>query len=223
MDTNFSNIPAPAPAPAEANMNKAPENVFRAPEITSESIMELMSSRDENGHSPSDVFFTLERVKNVTPGKTYYEYSDDDKEFIDSISVRDCAVEMYSLNGALINLNLIFDTPQSAYLADCMDMLNRFRVAGEDLVVKGIEDQALVLTVTIAPDEMMGKGACVCTLPTMYTRCLADNGENTALFLQFFSQDVRFVCVEMTEEEEKEITADALRMEAAASEYNDAE
>lgn len=220
MDTNFSNIPAPAPEPAEVDMNKAPENVFQTSEITSESIMELMSSRDENGHSPSDVFFTLERVNNVTPGKTYYEYSDDDKEFIDSISVRDCAVEMYSLNGALINLNLIFDTPQSAYLADCMDMLNRFRVAGEDLVVKGIENQALVLTVTIAPDEMMGKGACVCTLPTMYTRCLADNGENTALFLQFFSQDVRFVCVEMAEEEEKEITADALRMEAAASELN---
>lgn len=223
MDNNFNSIPAPASELTEMNKNEDEKNVFQTPDITSDSIMELMSSRDENGHSPSEVFFTLERIKNVIPGKTYYEYADEDKEFIDSISVRDCAVEMYSLNGALINLNLIFDTPQSAYLADCIDILNRFRVAGEDLVVKGINDQGLVLTVTIAPDDMMGKGACVCTLPTMYTRCLADNGENTALFLQFFSQDVRFVCVEMTEEEEKEVTADALRMEAAASEYDNAE
>ena len=54
----------------------------------------------------------------------------------------------------------------------------------------------------------------IMNMPFMYTRCLADNGENASMHMMFYLDNIQFFALELTEEEEMMLKADAQRMAA---------
>ena len=210
MDTNFANIPAPTEAPEVTN-SLSTDGLT----IDADSIFAAMTQINESGHSPNMITVSLERINKIVPGQAYIDYSDEEKEFIDSVDIGDCAVDLSSLDGNLFNLMLTFDTRESVYLKDLNDILNRYRHVLEEYATQGVTDKGVVLSVIIAPDVFKGRGMCVLNMPTMFVRCLADNGENASMLMQFYVQDVDFYSIEMTEEDEINLTADAMRLVSA--------
>ena len=209
-----NNVNIPEPTVNEENVNALD---IGNTEINADTILAEICTVDENGHSPSMITLSLERINKVMPGKLYLDYTDEEKEFIDSVNIGDCAVDIYSLDGTLFNAVFTFDTRTAQYLADMNDILNRYRHVTEEYAMNGVEDKGVVLSIIIAPNKFMGKGICILNMPTMYVRCLDDNGENAAMFTQFHAEDVDFLCIDMTEEEEIQLTADAMRLAADSS------
>ena len=206
MENNIVNIPEPTVAEEPANALNT-NNV----EINAETILAEISTVNEDGHSPCMITASLERINKIVPDKLYMDYTDDEKEFIDRVDINDCAIDIYTLDGLTFNAVLTFDTRESQYLKDLNDICNRYRHVTEEYAAKEVQDKGIVLSLLIAPLKFMGKGICVMNMPAMYCRCLDDNGENTSMFMQFHAGDVDFFAVEMTEEEEIQLTADAMR------------
>jgi len=212
-EENVVNFVPPAPESDVPDGDNELTNFFDTDvEVNSDNILSLITSTDEEGHSPSYISITLERVNNIVPGKPLNEYEDDDRELVDNMDIADCAVDIYTLDGETYNLTLTFDTIHSSYLADLMSALDRYRSMVEDFAGSGVTDTAAAFSILFMPVDMKGKGSCLMSLPVMYTRCLADNGMNVAVYMQFKSADVQFYSIDMTEEEEVELTAETLRM-----------
>lgn len=185
--------------------------IINVDEINADTIVTLMNSVDEEGHAPCAVVVTLERIHGIQEGLAIMEYPDENREYVDGCNVEQCSIDLHSFDGNLFNLYLTFDSPKSAYLRELNEILNRYRTMVDEYVTKGLTDGAPALTITIAPDDLAGRGACVMSLPVMFVRCLSDSGENASMLMQFHAENTDFVAIDISEEDETTILADILR------------
>ncbi len=179
-------------------------------EINADSILREIVSANEEGHSPSVINMTLEILSNVEPGKDIFEYGEDDRELVDKADISGCLIDLYSLDGVNSSVEFIFDSPKNAFFLDMYNMFTRYRQIGEDLNAKE-KGKAVLLTINIVPEKFKGKGICLLFNPDIYVRSLTDNGENSAIYTHFNADCTRFYTIDMTEEEELELTADLMR------------
>lgn len=212
MDANtFDNIPAPvtAPVPTESEPDKK-----ITVDVDAESIMAAIAAVNDEGYTDSIVTVQLERINNVVPDKGLQDYTDEDKEYIDSAELKNLSIDTYSLDGVTLNAIFTFDTKDSLFLQDLNDLCNRYRHATEELAMQNVTDKAMNLSIIIAPHEYEGRAVVIMNMPFMYTRCLADNGENASMHMMFYLDNIQFFALELTEEEEMMLKADAQRMAA---------
>lgn len=199
------------PAPEEIKGVNAFDTNEMDIEMTPDTILSEILSINKDGHTPCMITMSLERVKKVIPGKAFLDYTEEEKEYVDQVEINDCSVDISTLDGMLFNAVFTFDTKDAQYLKDMNEMFNRYRQVTEEYALNNEQEKGIALTVLIAPDRFMGKGILAMSFPVMGIRCLADNGENASMFMMFHQEDVDFISVEMTKEEEVQITADVMR------------
>lgn len=211
-------VPAPAKTAPEANGSTAfsgtePSVTVDGVTVDPEVMMALINSTDENGHTPCAINVSLEDYSNIQEGKALADYTEDERTYIDGVDISECSADLHSFDDQLMNLVLTFESPRDAYLRELNELLNRYRIASDDLAAKESTDHAPVLTVTIVPMDLKGRGVVTMSLPTLFCRILSDNNENCSMLMQFHMDTVDFFGINMTDEEASEITADVMRQE----------
>ncbi len=206
-----------APAPTEAKEEK--EEDEEVLEITPDTILKHIVDEDEDGHSPSVIIVTLERLHNINEGTVMEEIPEEDREYVDDMVIEGASVDLYTLDGQLYNLILKFDTANDAFLKSLNEICNRYRAMREDDANEKASDPGLAtLSVTIMPDTLKGYGALSLMFPVGYFRVLDDNGVNASMLLQFMDENVQFQSIDISSEMRSEITSDVMR---EAEEGND--
>lgn len=182
-------------------------------EINAETILSEIMDIDDNGHSKSIIIAAIEKLHNVEEDMDLSLVSDDDHEYIDDITIEDCRIDMYTLDGIIFNLVMKFDNSKSAYLKEINEMCNRYRVMQEDMATNPNSDASIVpmMSLTFMPHSMNGQGAMVLSFPIGFFRVLDDDGVNCSFFMQFWATNVSFTKIDIDEDMKSELTADVLR------------
>lgn len=184
-------------------------------EFEADDLINAMQMVDENGHSPSFIVASVDRLKNVSPDKLLDDYAGDDIDNVDQMSVENCAVNISTFDGDLVMLNLTFDTPKDAYMIELNNLLKRYQVLNETMAADDNTDEVPMFSLYVAPHMYKGMGVVRFSFPVFYTRCLNDNGMNTSVLLVFHLDQIGFEKINATEEEMAQLTADVMReMEA---------
>ena len=182
-------------------------------DFDADDILSALYELNEENHFPGTIVCTLEKLHNITPDKQLEDVPEEDHEFIDSLEVEQCKVDFFSLDGETANLVFEFDGSRSVFLRELNDFFNRYRIVQEELASNedAKKDVVPILTVTIMPEKFMGLGALIAVFPTTYLRTLNDNGINASFHTMFKMDSIRFQRLEVSEEENIDIEAEALK------------
>lgn len=212
-NTDFTEETVPAPKPTTKEEDTPKTVSVNGEDVDAELIVSLINSTDEDGYSPCFVNASLERFTNIQEGKALSDYTEDERTYVDGVDLSNCAINVHTFDGDLVNLILTFDSPKDSYLRELNDLCNRYRIASDELTAKETDDVAVSLTVTIVPKDLNGRAMMTLTLPTLFCRTLSDDGENASMLLQFHMNCVDFLAINVTDEEVTEITSDIMRQE----------
>jgi len=194
-----------------APQTKAPKNTNEEVLITPETILDALMSTDEEGYSDAVMVADLARLHNVTPETTLENIPEEDHEYVDQMSIEGATFDMYTMDGKLFNMVLHFDSERDAYMKELNELLNRYRAMQEQIAENGEEGTVAMLSLTLMPNELNGKGALFASFPVSYFRVLDDNGTNASFLLQFYEENLEFMKLDVDEETRAEITADVMR------------
>jgi hypothetical protein len=212
-NTDFTDDVIPAPQPTTKEEDTPSTVSVNGMDVDAELIVSLINSTDKDGYSPCLVNASLERFTNIQPEKTLSDYTEDERTYIDGVDLSNCAINIHTFDGDLVNLILTFDSPKDSYLRELNELCNRYRIAADELTAKETDDAAVSLTITIVPKDLDGRAMVTLTLPTLFCRTLSDDGENASMLLQFHMGCVDFLAINVTDEEVTEITSDIMRQE----------
>ena len=183
-------------------------------ELTPDSVIDMITARDEDGHSPCVIVAAIQKLVNVTDDMTLETIPEENVIPVDDIQIEDCAVSMYSLDGAHVNVKLEFDSVKSAYLRELNDLLNRYRFAQQSMQENEESREGntyVMFSLTFVPKNTKRYCACQATFPISYDRVLDDNDVNCSMALLFMAENIQCQAIDIPEEVETELVADALR------------
>jgi len=207
-DTNlFTNESVPVPAPVSAETNNEKYDTFNQDDI-----LYLINSVDEDGHSPCHILAELSVISNIREGMTLLDVTENDKREVDDMEINDCAVDLYTMDGELINAVFIFDSEKNAYLQDMKHMLDRYRKMQEEIANnEDISNQMPVFSIAFMPYALEGRAMFQMAFPVSYFRTLNDSGTNTCMHVIFHANNLDFISVDINSSEVANIEADVLR------------
>lgn len=198
-------------------VTKEPEKTKQIPEITSDSIHEQIISQNEDGYSPCTIVAVLEEIVNVQGNESLEEIDDEHRHEVESAFVEYCKVDVFSLDGNLINVVLTFDSPTDAYLKDLFNMLNRYKRMtahfGEQIADAGENDLVTVpmFSLQFMPEIFEAHAVAMYSFPIAFFKTLDEDGRQCNLHLLFDAGNVYYSEINLSEEELSDITANVLR------------
>lgn len=203
-DSGTMNVPVPEYVAEE-------EEDVKDLEFNSEDILQAILSVNEEGHSPSFITASLERIKNVKEGMTLADVADEDREYVDQMQIEYCAVDIDTLDGELMQVILSFDSPNDAYLEELNEFMHRYKIMQREIAAAEDESQIPLMSLTFAPEELQGFGILQFSFPVMYTRCLNDAGTNAAMVMLFHIGNMEFAKINISDEDLTELKANIYR------------
>lgn len=225
---SIDNIPAPedipAPEPSDTMDNiidpdfiPAPEedNEY-LPEITPEMVREEMLGVDENGHCRCVIVAELKKIEKFNP-EIMEESEDDssnaaddeeDEEIENSVPIADCEVENcrvreYTLDGNIVNLELIFDNPLDKGMQEVHQMLEEYKEMCEafDKAELG-EGDLPVFTVYFMPSKYPGRAIAAYSQPFAYFKTMGyGQDDERILHMMFPIERTDIKCYRVKKEE----------------------
>ena len=204
---NMENIPAPV-EPVNDN-----DVEFGNEEIDSDRLLEDILKLNKNGYADSQICLVMEKLHNVKPGMALNDLGEEDREFIDDLMVENCAIDIYSMDGEISCLELIFDTSKDVYIKEINDFLTRYRIAQEQLLAdeNRPEGDMLMLSVLIMPNVAEYQALMQFAFPFWYGRVANDLGEVNTVTIMFHSENIEMIQMNISEDELVDMKADALR------------
>lgn len=212
----LDNVPAPTAKETEPEENAVDEFINQSKEVTEkdwsvDEILALITGHDENGHAPAGIYVSLERLTGVTEEMNIEDLTEDQREIVEDIVIHECSIDFFALNTEIANLVFTFDSPKDAYLHEFNALLNRYRIMQEKLGTEPENDVLPMLTIAIAPDELLGRCIMLAAFPLAFFRTLDDTGMNASLHTMFYMNNIQFSKIEITEEEQRDAIADVMR------------
>lgn len=126
---NAENMTVPVPDRPETE-----EIQLEPGEITADDVNNEILATNEDGYCPCTIVAMIEALHDVHDGDDFDEITEDQREIVDDITIEYCDVDLYSIDGDLLNVILTFETPQDEYLKDLMEMLDTYRQMAEEHV-----------------------------------------------------------------------------------------
>lgn len=196
-------MPEPVPVPKPVERTEKMADLFDGT-VTAEGIHEQILAKDEEGYSPCSITVHLEKIHNVTENTVLDDVKEEDREYIDSVQIRRCSMDIFSLREDLVSVNFVFDSPNDAYLQELNEMMHRYRVMSEEMskeVTDGTASTVPVLTVSFMPLIMNGAGFASYQAPVDYCIALGDDGKSGLMHMLFDMNTILYSELEFTEEE----------------------
>ncbi len=199
------------PAPAPANPDKKAE--LYDGEITAEGIHEQILAKDEDGYCPCSIIVHLEKYHNVSENSTAEDIKEDDKEYVDSVEIKRCYLDIFSLREDLISVNFVFDSSNDAYLQELNEVLHRYRLMSEEMSANPDNEPNTVpvLTISFMPFAMNGAGFASYQLPIDYCLALGEDGFSNIVHMLFDVRTILYSELEFSEEEIIEVEKNILQ------------
>ena len=212
----LDNVPAPTAKETEPEESAVDDFINQSKEVTEkdwsvDEILALITGHDENGHAPAGIYVSLERLTGVTEEMNIEDLTEDQREIVEDIVIHECSIDFFALNTEIANLVFTFDSPKDAYLHEFNALLNRYRIMQEKLGTEPENDVLPMLTIAIAPDELLGRCIMLAAFPLAFFRTLDDTGMNASLHTMFYMNNIQFSKIEITEEEQRDAIADVMR------------
>lgn len=212
----LDNVPAPTAKETEPEKSAVDEFINQSKEVTEkdwsvDEILALITGHDENGHAPAGIYVSLERLTGVTEEMNIEDLTEDQREIVEDIVIHECSIDFFALNTEIANLVFTFDSPKDAYLHEFNALLNRYRIMQEKLGTEPENDVLPMLTIAIAPDELLGRCVVLAAFPLAFFRTLDDTGMNASLHTMFYMNNIQFSKIEITEEDQRDAIADVMR------------
>lgn len=214
--------PMPIPAPTKTNQDINSEDLLLNDDEMADDILKEICSVDENGYSPCLINVQINKVKNVNENTKMEDIKEEDFEYVDEIDIEYCKVDTYTLDSLSLNLRLIFDSPNDAYLKELNTFLNKYRILQES-VEENVDGTFCLplLTITMIPkkynnpeykkDGVHVFGKFSASMPYSYFRTLDDNNINCIFHLLFAMNYVEFTKEEIPDEIFTDVRAELLR------------
>lgn len=215
-EITLDNVPTPTAKETEPEESAVDEFINQSKEVTEkdwsvDEILALITGHDENGHAPAGIYVSLERLTGVTEEMNIEDLTEDQREIVEDIVIHECSIDFFALNTEIANLVFTFDSPKDAYLHEFNALLNRYRIMQEKLGTEPENDVLPMLTIAIAPDELLGRCIMLAAFPLAFFRTLDDTGMNASLHTMFYMNNIQFSKIEITEEEQRDAIADVMR------------
>ena len=212
----MDNVPAPTEKAEDVVEDSVNDYIAKSKEIAdsvwgADEIIAMITSTNEEGQSPATIYVALERISNVTENMSIEDIKEDDREMVEDLVVKDCTIDMFSMTTDIANLVFNFDSPKSAYLQEFYSILNRYRMMQEALAQENKDNVLPMISISIVPEHLMGQGIMMAAFPLAFFRTLDDSGLNTSLHTLFYTENIQFSRIEITEEEQREAIADVMR------------
>jgi len=181
-------------------------------EFDQDTILGLINSVDKDGYCPCYMIVSLELYKDITSDMTLMDVPEENKNIVDDMQIEDCSVDLYTMDGELVNAVFTFNSDRNAYLQELKRLLDRYRLMQDDIASNpDANDRMAVFTLAFMPKALNGKGLMQISFPVSYFRTLDDAGLNVCMHMMFHMNNVQFMKIDIDEETEAEITADILR------------
>ena len=201
---NMESVPVPE------KMETVVENTEM--EFDQDTILTLINSVDEDGNCPCFMLASLELYKDVTNDMMLTDVPEENKTIVDDMQIEDCSVDLYTMDGELVNAVFTFNSDRNAYLQELKRLLDRYRLMQDEIASNpDANDRIAVLSLAFLPKALNGKGLMQLSFPVSYFRTLDDAGLNVCMHTLFHMNNIQFMKVDIDEETEAEMTADILR------------
>lgn len=202
---NTENMTVPVPDRPEV------EEVQLEPgEITADDVNNEILATNEDGYCPCTIVAMIEALHDVHDGDDFDEITEDQREIVDDIIIEYCDVDLYSIDGDLLNVILTFETPQDEYLKDLMEMLDTYRQMAEEHV-DNKNVTIPMFSLSFIPEKYDGKVGATFSFPLSYFRTLDGNDQETQAHLIFNMENASYQQFDIDEDTMAEIEADVLR------------
>lgn len=208
-EIDMANIPKPEDA--EDSVHKRVDiNEVKSVDDLLDMCMEI--DPDDDKHSNIFTIAMIQKLHGVTEDVTSVDdIPEENREYVDDIEISDFKLDIFALEGSVANVLMTFDSVHSAYLKELNELLNRYRIIQEDLAVNGKDDTVAMFSLIFMPKKMNGLASVQMNFPIMYARVLAENDVNCAMQLLFDINNIKFALLDIDEDTDAEITADAMR------------
>ena len=202
---NTENMTVPVPDRPEV------EEVQLEPgEITADDVNNEILATNEDGYCPCTIVAMIEALHDVHDGDDFDEITEDQREIVDDITIEYCDVDLYSIDGDLLNVILTFETPQDEYLKDLMEMLDTYRQMAEEHV-DNKNVTIPMFSLSFIPEKYDGKVGATFSFPLSNFRTLDGNDQETQAHLIFNMENASYQQFDIDEDTMAEIEADVLR------------
>lgn len=224
LNEDFLPTPDTVEQPEEVNPDFIPipeEEDAYLPDITPEMVREEMIGVNDEGYSRCAINVELKKINNFNPeaegnegydvegpNDTYEELVLDDESeelftTVSSILVDYCRVQEYCLDGRVVNLELIFDSPYDKGMQEVYRMLDEYKDMCEafDKAEPG-EGDLPIFNVNFMPEKYPMQGIAAYSQPFAYFRTLgAEGNDYRIIHLMFPIERTGITCYHVKKED----------------------
>lgn len=202
---NMDSIPVPV-------SEKTDEVTFKSENIDADHLLTDILKQNEDGHANSQILFSMERLHDIENGMSLDDVPDENREWLCDLQVENAAIDVYSMDGEISCLNLIFDNDKDVYIREINDIMNRYRLAQEQLSEEETgKNDMIMLSVLLMPYSTDYQAFLQFAFPFWWGRVIGAAGQGNVMTLMFHNNNIEAVQIDMTEDELSTMQADVMR------------
>lgn len=189
------------------------------PDITPEMVREEMMGLDEEGYSRSIIQVELKKHVKFNPEEVegedvegpvdeYLDYDDEEEEPDNAVTIADvivdyCKVREFSLDGNIVNIELIFDNPLDKGMQEVHQMLEEYKEMCEEFDEAELGEGDLpVFTVYFMPAKYPGQAIAAYSQPFAYFKTMGyQQDDERILHMMFPVERTGITCYRVKKEE----------------------
>ena len=139
-DDAFSALPTPIPEPEESSGQSKTSNT---PAFTSDDIHAEIVGIGDDGYSRSAIAATLEVLHGIDENTDPEQISDENYEFVRTMDIMYAAVDIYSIDGDIVNVIFTFDSVNDVFVKELRDITKSYRMLYEKILddINAAEDR----------------------------------------------------------------------------------
>ena len=196
----------------EPGVDNADNITFKSEDIDADRLLSDILKLDKDNHSNCQIMFLLERLHDIQDGMTLDDVPEEKKEWIEDMQIENAALDIFSLDGETSCLNFVFDTEKDIYIREINDIMNRYRIAQQQLQEDELgKNDLIMLSVLLMPYETEYQAFLQFAFPFWWGRVVGDTGKGNIMTLMFHNDNIDAIQIDMTEDELSTIKADVLR------------
>lgn len=205
-ELNMDNIPAPVSEPDKEEIQ------FRSEDVDPDRILSDILKLDNDGHANCQILFSMERLHDIEEGMTLDNVPDENREWLDDLQVENAVLDIYSMDGEITCLNLIFDNDKDVFIREINDFMNKYRISQSQLMDAEVHNNDMImLSVLLMPYETDYQAFLQFAFPFWYGRVIGVTGSGNVMTLMFHNDNIDAIQIDMTEDELNTVKADVMR------------
>lgn len=218
-DDAFYALPTPVPEPEESSDQSQTSN--NTPTFTSDDIHAEIVGIGDDGYSRSAIAATLEVLHGIDENTDPEQINDENYEFVRTMDIMYAAVDIYSIDGDIVNVIFTFDSVNDVFVKELRDITKSYRMlyekilddinAAEDRGQKSEKTSVPQLSITFMPYKYQGVASATYSNPIAWFVTVAEEESKGQFHMIFHMSDVSYDALDISEDVKADIVAEVQR------------